>query len=198
MKKLVNYFLQGLLYIAPLGITAYIIYAVFTFLDGLLQDLLLTSFDIKIPGLGLLTLILFLIFVGFLGRTIIADPLRKVFKNLLARIPLLNFIYSAFNDLFSAFVGKEKKFSQPVLVKVNLNSDLEKLGFITEENLELLHLKDKVAVYFPHSYNFSGELFIVPKANITPIDINSSDVMKFVVSAGLTGWNKEDTIEARE
>lgn len=194
MKKLVNYFLQGLLYIAPLGITAYIIYAVFTFLDGLLQDLLLKFFDTKIPGLGVLTLILFLIFVGFLGRTIIADPLRKLFKNLLARIPLLNFIYSAFNDLFSAFVGKEKKFSQPVLVKVNLNSDLEKLGFITEENLELLHLKNKVAVYFPHSYNFSGELFIVPKANITPVDINSSDVMKFVVSAGLTGWNKEEAI----
>ena len=81
------------------------------------------------------------------------------------------------------------------MVKVNLNSDLEKLGFITEENLELLHLKDKVAVYFPHSYNFSGELFIVPKANITPVDINSSDVMKFVVSAGLTGWNKEDVVE---
>ena len=195
MKKLVNYFLQGLLYIAPLGITAYIIYAVFTFLDGLLQDLLLKFFDTKIPGLGVLTLILFLIFVGFLGRTIIADPLRKVFKNLLARIPLLNFIYSAFNDLFSAFVGKEKKFSEPVLVKVNLNSDLEKLGFITEENLELLHLKDKVAVYFPHSYNFSGELFIVPKENITPVDINSSDVMKFVVSAGLTGWNKEEVVE---
>lgn len=191
MKKLINYFLQGLLYIAPLGITAYIIYAVFTFLDGLLQDLLLRSFAIKIPGLGLLTLVLFLVFVGFLGRTIIADPLRKVFTNLIARIPLLNFIYSAFNDLFSAFVGKEKKFSQPVLVRVNLNSDLEKLGFITEENLELLHLKDKVAVYFPHSYNFSGELFIVPKANITPVDINASEVMKFVVSAGVTGWEKD-------
>ncbi len=198
MKKLVNYFLQGLLYIAPLGITAYIIYAVFTFLDGLLQDLLLKFFEIEIPGLGVLTLVLFLIFVGFLGRTIIADPLKMLFKNLIARIPLLNFIYSAFNDLFSAFVGKEKKFSKPVLVKVNLNSDLEKLGFITEENLVLLHVKDKVAVYFPHSYNFSGELFIVPKANITPVDINSSDVMKFVVSAGLTGWNKEEVAESEE
>jgi len=194
MKKLINYFLQGLLYIAPLGITAYVIYAVFMFMDGILQELIFKYFDIKIPGLGFITLIFFLIFVGFLGRTIIADPLRKVFRNLLARIPLLNFIYSAFNDLFSAFVGKEKKFSEPVLVKVNLNSDLEKLGFITEENLELLHLKDKVAVYFPHSYNFSGELFIVPKANITPVDINSSDVMKFVVSAGLTGWNKEEVV----
>ncbi|MBJ2174877.1 DUF502 domain-containing protein [Aureibaculum sp. A20] len=198
MKKLVNYFLQGLLYIAPLGITAYIIYAVFTFSDGLLQDLLLKFFDIKIPGLGVLTLILFLIFVGFLGRTIIADPLRKLFKNLIERVPLLNFIYSAFNDLFSAFVGKEKKFSKPVLVKVNLNSDLEKLGFITEENLELLGEMDKVAVYFPHSYNFSGELFIVPRANIKTVDINSSDVMKFVVSAGLTGWNKDDVTEHEE
>jgi uncharacterized membrane protein len=73
-----------------------------------------------------------------------------------------------------------------------LNSDLEKLGFITEENLELLELEDtdKVAVYFPHSYNFSGELFIVPRANIKPVNINSSEVMKFIVSAGLTGWEK--------
>ncbi len=192
MKKLVNYFLQGLLYIAPLGITAYIIYAIFMFMDGLLQELLIKFFDIKIPGLGFLTLIFFLILVGFIGRTIIADPLKLLFKSIINRIPLLNFIYSAFNDLFSAFVGKEKKFSQPVLVKVNLNSDLEKLGFITEENLELLGEEDKVAVYFPHSYNFSGELFIVPRANIKQLEINSSDVMKFIVSAGLTGWGKSE------
>ncbi len=141
MKKLVNYLLQGLLYIAPLGITAYIIYGVFTFMDGLLQELLVKFFDTKIPGLGFLTLILFLILVGFLGRTLIAQPIKLLFRNIIDRIPLLKFIYGAFNDLFSAFVGKEKKFSKPVLVKVNLNSDLEKLGFITEENLELLHLK---------------------------------------------------------
>jgi len=192
MKKLVNYLLQGLLYIAPLGITAYIIYGVFTFMDGLLQELLVKFFDTKIPGLGFLTLILFLILVGFLGRTLIAQPIKLLFRNIIDRIPLLKFIYGAFNDLFSAFVGKEKKFSKPVLVKVNLNSDLEKLGFITEENLELLDEKDKVAVYFPHSYNFSGELFIVPRANIKPVDINSSDVMKFIVSAGLTGWEKPE------
>lgn len=192
MKKLANYLLQGVLYIAPLTITGYIIYSVFMFMDGILQKLLIQFFDIKIPGLGFLTLILFLILVGFIGRTIIADPLKVLFKNIINRIPLLNFIYSAFNDLFSAFVGKEKKFSQPVMVKVNLNSDLEKLGFITEENLELLGVMDKVAVYFPHSYNFSGELFIVPKANIKPVNIKSSDVMKFIVSAGLTSWEKPE------
>lgn len=190
MKKLVNYLLQGILYIAPLGITAYIIYALFNFMDGLLQALLVKFFNIEIPGLGVLTLILFLILVGFIGRTFIADPLKLLFRKLIESVPLLNFVYSAFNDLFKAFVGKEKKFNQPVLVKVNLNSDLEKLGFVTEVNLEMLDEKDKVAVYFPHSYNFSGELFIVPKGNIKYLNVNSSDVMKFVVSAGLTGWER--------
>lgn len=190
MKKLVNYLLEGLLYIAPLSITAYIIYAVFMFIDGLSEDLIFKFFNIKIPGLGVLTLLVFLIFIGFVGRTFIAQPLKAVFHKIIGRVPLVKFVYSAFNDLFSAFVGKEKKFNQPVLVKVNLSSDLEKIGFITEENLALLGEIDKVAVYFPHSYNFSGELFIVPKANIKPINISSSDVMKFVISAGLTGWEK--------
>jgi uncharacterized membrane protein len=190
MKKLANLLLQGLLYIAPLTITGFIIYWVFTFLDGLSQKLLSQLFDINIPGLGVLSLLLFLLFIGFLGRTIIAKPLKLVFTKIINSIPLLKFIYSAFNDLFSAFVGKEKKFNQPVLVRINLNSDLEKLGFITEENLDVLGEKDKVAVYFPHSYNFSGELFIVPKGNLKPIGVKSSDVMKFIVSAGLTGWEK--------
>lgn len=190
MKKLKSYLLQGLLYLAPLTITGYIIYSVFHFLDELSQQLITHLFDVKIPGLGILALLIFLVLIGFLGKTIIAEPLSVVFNKVIDRIPFLKFIYTAFNDLFSAFVGKEKKFNKPVLVKVNLNSDLEKLGFITEENLELLGEKDKVAVYFPHSYNFSGELFIVPKANIKPVHINSSEVMKFIVSAGLTGWEK--------
>ncbi len=190
MKRLINYLLEGLLYIAPLTITGYIIYSVFMFMDGLSQDLIFKFFGIKIPGLGVLTLLIFLVLIGFIGRTFIAQPLKAVFKNVISRIPLVKFVYSAFNDLFSAFVGKEKKFNQPVLVKVNLSSDLEKIGFITEENLALLGETNKVAVYFPHSYNFSGELFIVPKANIKPLNISSSDVMKFVISAGLTGWEK--------
>lgn len=190
MKKLINYLLQGLLYLAPLTITAYIIYAAFTFIDGLSQKIITRFFDIHIPGLGLLSLLLFLVLIGFLGRTIIAQPLKKIFRKVIDSVPLLNFIYSAFNDLFSAFVGKEKKFNQPVLVQVNLNSNLEKLGFVTEENLDIIQAEGKVAVYFPHSYNFSGELFIVPRTQIRHLDVNSSEMMKFIVSAGLTGWEK--------
>ncbi len=190
MKKLLNYLIEGTLYVAPLGITVYIIYSLFTFIDSLLIEQINNFVGIKIPGLGFLTLLIFLVLIGLIGRTIIAQPLKYLFKKIINSIPLLKFVYDAFNDLFTAFVGKEKKFNQPVLVKINLNSDLEKLGFITEENLEHIGSKDKVAVYFPHSYNFSGELFIVPRKNIKALDANSSEVMKFIVSAGLTGWNK--------
>lgn len=191
MKKLVNYLLQGILYLAPIGITAYIVYGTFIFIDNALQKILSKFFDVIIPGLGVLSLIIFLILIGYLGRTIIAKPLQKIFKKSIESIPLLKFIYSALNDLLSAFVGNEKKFNKPVLVKVNLNTDLEKLGFITEDNLEILEEKEKVAVYFPHSYNFSGELFIVPKTQIKPLQIASSEVMKFIVSAGLSKWNEK-------
>ena len=189
MKKLIYYFLQGILYIAPIGVTAYIIYLVFSFVDSLLKETLVDLLDIYIPGLGLVVVIVLLILIGLIGQTIIARPIKFLFKRVLRRIPLLKVIFSAFNDLFSAFVGKERKFNRPVLVLVNPISNLEKLGFLTEDDLSIINEKEKVAVYFPHSYNFSGELFIVPKERVRPIDLNPAEVMKFIVSAGVAGWD---------
>lgn len=190
MKRIINYLFQGILYIAPLAIIIYVLYRVFVVSDGLLQQIITDVFDVTIPGMGILTLLVFLVFIGFLGNTIIAKPLKRIFKRTVDQVPLLRFVHSALTDLFSAFVGKEKKFNQPVLVRLNLQYELDKLGFITEDDLGFLGQKNKVAVYFPHSYNISGELFIVPKENITPLDIPSSEVMKFIVSAGLMGQEK--------
>jgi uncharacterized membrane protein len=169
--------LQGLLFIAPLAITIYIVYQLFNVVDGILKELLIRWFNIYIPGLGILIIILLLMLIGFLGKTILGRPLKSFINKLQKRVPLLKLIYSGFNDLFSAFVGKEKKFNRPVLVLVNPISNLEKLGFLTEEDLSRLGEKDKVAVYFPHSYNFSGELFIVPRENVRQVDVSPSDVM---------------------
>ena len=192
MKKIVNYFLQGLLYIAPLGITAYIIYVIFNFIDNLLHDKLEEIFKIDIPGLGLAVIFIFLVLVGIAGQSIFAQPFKVLFKRILEKAPLLKLIFSALNDLFSAFVGKEKKFNKPVMVLVNPISNLEKLGFLTEEDLSILDEKEKVAVYFPHSYNFSGELFIVPKNQVRLIDVNPSAVMKFILSGGVSGIDEEE------
>lgn len=197
MKKVMNYFLQGLLYTAPFGITAYIIYVVFNFTNNLLDDYLEKVINIDIPGLGLVVIFFILVLIGIIGRSIIAQPFKILFKRLIEKAPLLKLIYSALNDLFSAFVGKERKFNKPVLVLVNPISNLEKLGFLTAEDLSKIDEKDKVAVYFPHSYNFSGELFIVPKTQVRLLDINPAVAMKFIVSGGISDiYEKQETSES--
>jgi len=195
MKKITKYFLQGLLYVAPFGITVYIIYAIFTFVDNLLKSTLHKLLNVDIPGLGLIVIVLLIILIGIIGHTIIARPFKAFFNRLIDKTPFLKVIYSALNDLFSAFVGNERKFDKPVLVLVNPISNLEKLGFLTEDDLTKLDETGKVAVYFPHSYNFSGELFIVPKEHVKPIDIGPAEVMKFIVSAGVSGWGENETAE---
>jgi uncharacterized membrane protein len=72
------------------------------------------------------------------------------------------------------------------MVLTNHNANIHEIGFITQENLSDLGIADKVAVYLPLSYSLSGKLIIVPIANITPINAVPGDVMKFIVSGGLT------------
>ena len=187
-KVIAGYFLRGLLYTVPLAITVYIIYQIFVFLDNLLADLI----PYNIPGLGILILLVFITLMGFLGSTIIGQPVVNYLESLLNRIPLLKTLYTAITDLLGAFVGTKKRFNQPVLVKMNRESEIEKLGFITTEDLSRLGIEGgKIAVYMPHSYNFSGNLFIVPRTNVTPIHHNTADVMKFIISGGVTELNEE-------
>lgn len=178
-KKILGYFLRGALLTVPLAGTLYVIYKIFEIIDGILP------FDI--PGLGLLTLIVFLTIVGYAGGYIIGQPVILYFQRLLNKAPLIKTIYTAIKDLLSAFVGNEKKFDRPVLVKLNRDSNVEKLGFITRDDLTSLGIESgKVAVYLPHSYAFSGNLFIVPRENIRPVDASSADVMKFIISGGVS------------
>jgi uncharacterized membrane protein len=186
MKKLIRYFIQGIIIIAPAFITLYIIYFIFTFLDGTIQQYIGKFTTVHIPGLGIVALLILITLLGFFGQSILYKPLQLLLDRILLNAPFVKVLYSAIRDLFSAFVGKERKFNQPVLVKVNMVSELEKVGFITSENLSDLEIKDKVAVYFPHSYNFSGELFIVPKEHVRLLKISATDAMKFIVSGGIT------------
>ncbi len=189
MKKIASYFVQGLLFIAPIGVTTYVVYLVFKFIDNLLKTYIDPVSPINIPGVNLLIVLIVIALLGFLGQSIIAKPVKAFISKLIKKAPFIKIIYTSIRDLLSAFVGKEKKFNKPVLVRVNTISNLEKLGFLTQEDLSSLGVKEKkVAVYFPHSYNFSGEMFIVPVEHVTPIKMPSAEVMKIIVSGGVAGF----------
>jgi uncharacterized membrane protein len=178
-RRLIRYFLQGILFVAPISITAYIMYKMFTFVDGLIE--------IDIPGIGLLIVFSSITILGALASTIFAKPLFDLMENLLNHLPVVKVLYSSLKDFMDAFMGKDKKFTQPVLVLTSGESDLHMIGFVTKNDLSEWGLKDMVAVYFPHSYNFSGNVYIVSKDLVKPINALPSDVMKFIVTGGVTG-----------
>ncbi|ALI98433.1 DUF502 domain-containing protein [Rufibacter tibetensis] len=178
MKNLFRYFLNGFLIVAPISLTVYIIVAIINWLDNL--------FYLDYPGIGLLLIIILVTLVGFIGSSFLVKPFFVLTERIMSRLPLVNMIYSSLKDLFDAFVGENQKFNQPVLVKMTQFNDTYKLGFVTQLSMDAVNLPDKVAVYFPHSYNFSGELFLVARENVTYLEIPSSEVMKFVVSGGVS------------
>ena len=179
MNKIINYFLQGLLYIVPISVTLYVVYWSFNKIDGILP------FDF--PGLGLIVVVTIITLIGAIGSKLISSPINSLFVKLLEKAPLLKTIFSSVKDLMNTFVVCKKGFDQAVLVKIYENSTIERIGFITNEDLKNLNINsERVLVYLPHSYAFSGQLFIVDKKNITTINSASSDIMKLIVSGGVT------------
>jgi uncharacterized membrane protein len=178
MKRFFRYFLNGFLIMAPFTLTVYIILAIINWLNEV--------FDLGIPGLGIVVMIVLLTLVGFIGSSFLVRPFLILTERIFNRTPIVSIIYSSLKDLFNAFVGDNQKFNRPVLVKLFDKPEVCRIGFVTQDSLGAINLEDKMAVYFPDSYNFSGELFIVPKANVTYLNLPSSEVMKFIVSGGVS------------
>jgi uncharacterized membrane protein len=182
-----NYFFKGLLLLTPVTITVWALVAIFDFVDGLLKELIFQVTGREMPGLGFVAVILIVFMVGLLGSSLLFNPIITYFDKIMARAPLIKIIYTSVKDLVSAFVGQKKRFTEPVLVQVSASSHLQKIGFITNKDLKLLGLpNEKVAVYLPHSYAWSGNLFIVSVDYIQPIKASPTEVMKFIISAGVS------------
>ena len=188
MKKLISYFLQGLLYLVPISATIYVVVEAVIAIDSWVH--------VDVPGLGILIILGGVTFVGFVGSVLLSQQFFRLEK-VLDRVPLIKIIYSSVKDLLSAFVGKKKRFKEAVLVKMEGN--VERIGFITQKDLTQLGIsKDKIGVYIPFSYAVTGNLLIVPKENVTPIEGSSAEIMKFIISGGVTNIGEEETKEIEE
>ena len=184
-RVILGYFLRGLLLLVPITVVVWALWRVLAFLDNIIKT--------DIPGLGIILLLVIVTVAGWLGSTIFFQPLAEIGDDLLQRIPFIKTMYGALKDLVEALVGSKRKFDRPVLVRFGEGVQAERLGFITQEDLDHLGIsKDKVAVYFPHSFAWSGNLLIVPRANITALDANAADVMKFAVSGGVSQVDEEE------
>ena len=179
MRSLLNYFLRGLVLVAPIAITLYVCWIVFVRIDGWL--------GLPIPGLGFAATVVLITIVGFLGSNLITRGMVALVDQTAGRLPFVRLLYTSTKDLLNAFVGEKRRFDKPVLVRLSASSDARMVGFVTQESLDRLGLPGYSSVYFPQSYNFAGNLVVFPSSHLEPLDAGSADVMAFIISGGVTG-----------
>jgi uncharacterized membrane protein len=184
VRRFIKYFLQGVVVLAPVAVTVYLLVKVFVFMDSL------NPFNV--PGVGLVLTCLAIALVGFIVRNYISDRIIEWFERQIKKAPLVSIIYTAVQDLLKSFVGDRQSFKQPVIVKLYENSEIRRLGFITNDNFTKMPElgQEYITVYCPHSYNISGNVFLVPASYVKPVNLNPSDVMKYTVSGGVTQIEK--------
>jgi uncharacterized membrane protein len=198
-KIILDYFIQGLIILAPIAITIWAIIGLFNFVDSITPAIIerifpdLLGIDAngkykKIPGLGFIIVILIVILVGWISSGLLAGRLVNLFDKLLEKTPGIKIIYGSVKDFLEAFAGDKKKFTRPVIVNVD-GPDVWRLGFITQDDMENFGLSNHYAVYVPHSYAISGIVYIVPKDKVKQVNnISTSEAMKFAVSGGVTDF----------
>jgi uncharacterized membrane protein len=194
-KKLLQYFLQGLVVIAPIAITIYTVYWIIFSIDN--QIPLLTAkgangqIYVRNYGLGFLLVIGAICLIGYLSSFFIQLRLFNFFNTWLQRTPGIRLIYSTTRDFLEAFAGEKKKFNQPVIANIDDN-DVWRIGFITQNEMKDFGLANYVAVYVPSSYSIAGNVYILPRNRVRAItDVNSTEAMKFAISGGVTHTDED-------
>ncbi|HEU4574346.1 MAG TPA: DUF502 domain-containing protein [Chitinophagaceae bacterium] len=179
-KRILQFFLQGILTLAPIAITGYLLYWLFDKIDSILRPYL------NIPGLGFAIILVFVLLVGWASSNLFMGGILNVFDSWLERTPGVKFIYSTFKDFFEAFAGEKRKFNKPVLANID-HTDVWRVGFITQDDMTDWGLQDFVAVYVPMAYSIAGNVYLLPVSRIKPVtNVNASDAMKFAISGGVT------------
>jgi uncharacterized membrane protein len=188
-KRLFNYFLRGLLVTGPLALTVYALVMVFNMVDSIIpmREWSYQLFHVRLYGIGFLVVVAFTILMGYFSYNFLFNKLIMAMEALIGRSKLLKQVYGSIKDLIGAFAGEEKRFNKPVLVMIDKENQVQRMGFLTHDDLSDFGTKDSVAVYCPMSYSFAGIVLIVPRTSITPITgITSTEAMKFIVSGGVT------------
>jgi uncharacterized membrane protein len=208
LANLLQTFLQGIIVLAPIGVTIWAVLFLFNSVDDLLPSILhkivpsIVGIDSegnlkKIPGLGFLVVLVLVMFVGWVSSMFFFGKVVASLDKILEKTPGVKVIYTSVKDLMEAFAGNKKKFDKPVLVNTD-GDDVWRVGFITQKSVANFGLEDHVAVYVPHSYAISGMLFFVPPYKIKPLkDLSAADAMKFVISGGVTEVKEHELVQKK-
>ncbi len=190
MKKIKDfikkYFITGLLVIIPVWATYYVLTGLLSVIDGLLGDLLEYYIGYTFPGLGIITLIIFILLVGVLSANYIGNRLVRYSDRLMQKVPVVRGIYTTVKQIMETFSLKQN-FHGVALVECPRKGSYS-IGFVTA------HIRAEeggadasfMTVFVPTTPNpTTGFLLILPQRDVTLLDMTVEQGMKFIISLGL-------------
>ena len=188
-------FINGLSLILPTALVLYILVWILTTTENFFGNLILYILpkEYYVTGLGFITGIAIVFFVGLLLKLWIVQKIRDSFEALIDKTPLVNTLYGAVKDFFNFFSNLKNK-ENNIVVLVNTHwMDSKIMGFITSQDLQrfdFLDMEEPVMVYFQLSYQIGGYSLFIPKKNITPIDMKTEEALGFIMTAGISSNRK--------
>jgi uncharacterized membrane protein len=190
-----RHLIAGLIVIAPVSATAFVLWWIFQLLDGLLGRFLYPFLGnifgrdtVVIPGLGLLVLFLLLVVVGWAAQRAIGSRIVAWWHDILERLPLTRRIYSAANRMVRTVFGADdaRPFKKVLLVSYP-SEGRWMLGFLSgpAPAAVLKHVPDAVSVFVPTSPNpTSGFLVVIPGALTREVDMTVDEAFTYILSGG--------------
>lgn len=200
-------FLTGLVVIAPVGLTIWLIWTVVGWIDGfvlplvprdylpdhLIQDLLGLdpSVQISIRGIGVVIFLVFTILIGWMAKGIIGRSMIKFAESLVERTPVVRSIYSGIKQISETiFAQSESSFEQACLIEYPRRG-IWAIGFVSTTAKGEIAAKSEpdgemMSVFLPTTPNpTSGFLLFLPRRDVQFLDMSVEDAAKLVISAGL-------------
>lgn len=192
-RQIRDSFVAGLLVLAPLGITVYILWFVFEHVDAPLGDRLnallryVTGLDLHIPGLGILGTALLVLGIGWLTRMALFRYVIRLVEAAIDRVPVVRSLYNASRQIVVPFTDKEiLPFSDVVLAEYPMRGRWT-IGMISRQQVSGDPGDDRVVVFFPSNHLHLGYPVVLARSEVTVIDMTVEQAVKFFVSCGVIG-----------
>lgn len=188
LGRLRRYLVTGLIVVAPLGATAWILLWLFRRVDSILGRHLATLGVSRFPGMGILVLVVLLVFVGWMLRWAVGRKLVGWWNELLSRLPLTRTVYNATSQIAQTVLARKEKFFQHTVLIEYPSPGTWSLAFLTARSPEEIEGEiggRSMTVFLPTSPNpASGYLLMLPVEKVRMLEMSVEDGMKMILSAG--------------
>lgn len=193
MSRIKRYFFTGFFIILPAFITAYVLYAIFMFIDGIwgkvINFYLRKHLGFAIPGLGFILGMLTILGVGFVATNLLGKRLFGFFERMFRKFPMIKLIYDPAKQIVDSFVSRENPAFKKVVMVEYPSKGLWSIGFLTNESFK--EAEDKTGEELLHVFiattpsPFTGFLILVPRRDVKILDMPIEGGIKLIVSGGI-------------